>query len=103
MARLVLGPMMPLLFYGNRCLFLGVKWSGCEVDHLQLVLKLRMSRAIRLLLLYASWMWTGAKHYSLAASHCHYQHARGPLKHHFYVTHTVHFLIFNVLTNRCTR
>jgi len=33
-AGLALGIMLPFLFYGYRCLFLGVKWSGCEVDHL---------------------------------------------------------------------
>jgi len=63
MPRLALGPMLPFLFYGYWFLFVGVKWSRCEVDHLHLVLMLKMSRAILLLLLYASGMWTGAMHY----------------------------------------
>jgi len=62
-----------------------------------------MSIAVLLLPLDASGMWTWAMHYSLAAACWHYQYVQGPLKQHFYVTHTVHFLVFNILTIKCIR
>jgi len=48
-----------LLFNGQRRSFTGAEQQRCDVDQLQLVLRLRMSGAIPLLHLYAFMAWTG--------------------------------------------
>jgi len=52
----LLGP-PSLLFIGYIGSFLGVKWPGQMTTHLHLVLRLRISGAIPLVLLYALMVW----------------------------------------------